>query len=443
MISTEPAQHAIKRSPRSGWRMSVFLVLLGWRATPVAAQADAPTASGQPERADAHFSLADSLRIMRASHPQLLAQRDEVRARDADVVDTKLWSNPRFDTIYAKGVRHSSYDDFGYLFYGVTQFIEVSNAPGMRKRQSTFLASAERAEQDSLVNELSLDLESALIDLVAAQRTQALLDNTLLLLESAGRIVNERVQAGAAPRYDASRIAVTLAIAHADRAEGSANLARAWAEFRAAVGPRAAELRGEPDYDLDSGPELPEVERLLAFLDRSRPDLVAARARAASAEAAVRVSRRNVFPGVNVTLAGGYGAGPRQVDVGFNLSVPLPVIDHGQGAIPAAQARADEAHAEVDALRVPAMLRIQGMQQEVSQLKRALAEYRARGVASGEEMLNEAQAGYLAGRFSVLELADAYRAWREARLREIALGASARQAEVDLGRELGRPLHEL
>lgn len=83
------------------------------------------------------------------------------------------------------------------------------------------------------------------------------------------------------------------------------------------------------------------------------------------------------------------------------------------------------------------------MQQEITRRKTALADFQARGVTSGEEMLNEARAGYVAGRFSVLELADAYRAFRDARLREIALGAGARQAEVDLGRVLGKPLRDL
>jgi hypothetical protein len=52
-------------------------------------------------------------------------------------------------------------------------------------------------------------------------------------------------------------------------------------------------------------------------------------------------------------------------------------------------------------------------------------------------MLVEAQAGYLAGRFSVLELADAYGAWRDARLRALELAAATRQAEIDLSRVVG------
>ncbi|MET0284043.1 MAG: hypothetical protein ABW352_06220 [Polyangiales bacterium] len=48
-----------------------------------------------------------------------------------------------------------------------------------------------------------------------------------------------------------------------------------------------------------------------------------------------------------------------------------------------------------------------------------------------------ALAAYLAGRFSVLELADAYGAWRDARLRAVELAAAARQSEIDLAQAVG------
>jgi len=399
---------------------------------PNAAREDAP-----------QFSLADALRLMRSSHPAIRSQEHEIDARRGDAKDAGLWTNPQLAGNYAKGVAHTSYDRIGYVNYGVTQFVELSNVPGIRRRQANLLVAASRADRDGVIAQLSLDVESALIDLVAALRTQELLAGVLSLLESAGRIVNERVSAGAAPRYDATRMAVTLAIAHADEAESNAALTRARAEFEAAVGPRAGELQGSPDYDLDAAPDLPSTQVLLDQLQRHRPDLAAARARASAAEAYVSVARRSVFSGLSVNVAGGFGAAPQQVDLGGGLALALPFVNRGQGAIPAAQARAREATADVDAIAVPASARVRGIQREILRRRQALADYQARGVTSNEEMLNEAQAGYLAGRFSILELADAYRAFRDARLREISLGQAARQAEIDLGRALGAPLREL
>jgi len=98
---------------------------------------------------------------------------------------------------------------------------------------------------------------------------------------------------------------------------------------------------------------------------------------------------------------------------------------------------ADAAFAEAALCRGP------GGQRYRLARQKALEDYTQRAVASGDEMLEEAQAGYLAGRFSVLELADAYGAWRESRLRAVDLAAAARQAELDLGRALGKSLREL
>jgi cobalt-zinc-cadmium efflux system outer membrane protein len=171
--------------------------------------------------------------------------------------------------------------------------------------------------------------------------------------------------------------------------------------------------------------------------------LQAARERASSAELQISTAKRNVMPGIGVNVNGGYGAAPHQWDVGVGFSLPMPVIDRGQGTIPAARARAHQAEAYVNAVLVPAALRIRAMHLEVVTRRNALSAYLTLGVTSGDEMLTEAQAGYVAGRFSVLELADAFRAWRDARLRLIELATAARQAEIDLGRTVGRPLREI
>jgi outer membrane protein TolC len=155
------------------------------------------------------------------------------------------------------------------------------------------------------------------------------------------------------------------------------------------------------------------------------------------AEAQITAARRNVWTGVGVSALGGFGAAPRQIDVGIGLSSALPVVDRGQASVPAAEKRAQAADAYRAAVLLPAAQRIAGMREEVLTRQRALEEYGKRAVVSGDEMLQEAQAGYVAGRFSVLELADAYGAWRESRLRAIDLAAAARKAEVDLEREVG------
>jgi multidrug efflux system outer membrane protein len=388
------------------------------------------------------FGLAEALRAMRAEHPALTAAALAVEAAKFDVRDAALWSNPAASIAYTPGVRASSYDRAGYLNYGLTQFMELSNVPGARKRAAQRLVAASAADQRALLVEMSLDVESALIDLVTAEHKQALIKRALELLNGAADVVEKRFQAGASPRYDTTRIGVTIATAHADHDSALADQARAWAELAAAIGPGMRRLQGSAQYPLERALPLPDASALLALAERERPDLEAARQRKAAADAQVSAAKRSVWSGVGLSALGGFGAAPRQIDVGVGLNANLPVIDRGQGSVPAAESRARQAEASRAALLAPATQRIAGRRREVEARQRALEDYTQRANVASDEMLQEAQAGYVAGRFSVLELADAYSAWRESRLRALDLAAAARQAEVDLEREVGVLLRE-
>jgi hypothetical protein len=86
------------------------------------------------ENSTQRFSLAQALRLMRSSHPALRSQEESIAAVEGDVDASSLWTNPQFEGGYLKGVRKSSYDPFGYAYYGITQFLELSNVPGTRRR---------------------------------------------------------------------------------------------------------------------------------------------------------------------------------------------------------------------------------------------------------------------------------------------------------------------
>jgi cobalt-zinc-cadmium efflux system outer membrane protein len=412
---------------------------LGGQAQPIDAPPPAATMTAPALTSDqgAHYSLDDALRVMKAQHPVLLAAQHAIDAARGDRRATSLWQNPVLGAQYYKSVKDNSYDRAGYTTYGVSQFIELSNAPAARARAANLTVWATRADYGSLVIELSMDVQAALIDVVSAQRKVVMVEQALSLLDHAEKIVDQRVAAGATARYDSTRIAVSTAVAHADYTSLLADLARARGELSAAIGPGNAALHGEPDYPLELAPSLPTAEQLVELLLTKRPDLAAARQRAAAAAQSVEATRRTVWSGLTLSALGGFGNSQGQVDVGVGVAVPLPVVDHGQGMVPAAEARARQAQAQVDALLVPARNRLYGMHAEVLTRRRAYDEYVGRAVASGDEMLKEAQAGYLSGRFSVLELVDAYVSWRDSRLRAVDLAAAARNAEVDLSRTLG------
>ncbi len=46
------------------------------------------------------------------------------------------------------------------------------------------------------------------------------------------------------------------------------------------------------------------------------PDLLAARARVDASQAGTNLTRREIFPGLGLRVAAGFGQGPGQVDIG-------------------------------------------------------------------------------------------------------------------------------
>lgn len=425
----------------------------GASATP-APNAQSPVVPGPsmtpapPDESASTFGLEDAVRTMLRGHPLLAAARAQNQAAAFDVLSAGLWTNPVLSLRYTRSAGFTTYDPvIGYAEFGVQQQIETSGVPGARRRAAEFEREATRADGLAVQQGLVFDVRAAYVSLAAAHARLAVLRETLSDLERADQVVRARVQAGAAPRYDASRIAIALADARAAVADAEADILRARSDLDVAVGPLAGTLRGVPRFDVQANPPLPPLSAMLDGLAQARPDLSAARERARAARAQIDVARRSVFQGVVLYVGGAVGAGVgmdntgavtgRQIDLVVGVTLPLPLVDRGQGSVPGAQHRAIAANEMAEALLVSAQQRVRASYAEVVRRRAALEEYRQTGAAAAGGMRREAEAGYREGRLSILELVDAYTSFRDAQLRLIELATGARLAEVQLGRAAG------
>jgi cobalt-zinc-cadmium efflux system outer membrane protein len=398
-------------------------------------------ASATPTPAEAQeLTLDRALAVMRREHPLLRAAEAELDAADADAVDAGLWTNPVLDASYNPGVVQSSYDPAGYFAWGITQFFEVADTPGARARVARLREDATRSDRDALARELEIEVEAGFVRACDAEARRALWQMRLEQLRTDDSIVEARVDAGAAPRYDLERFSIVLRSAEAALARADAELAAVRGELRATIGPGARTLAGPPVCDGLDAPPLPTREALEGALVE-RPDLVAARARAAAADAETFVASRSVMPGFALRLGANFGAAPGQVDLYAGVALPLPLLDHGQGAIRAAEGRAASAHGQLEAREIAAAERLAALH-AAAMIARESEERASASLASSASMLDEARAGYQSGQFSVLELADAFDAWGEIHVVALETRRTARDAELAVARELGRSLRE-
>jgi cobalt-zinc-cadmium efflux system outer membrane protein len=68
----------------------------------------------------------------------------------------------------------------------------------------------------------------------------------------------------------------------------------------------------------------------------------------------------------------------------------------------------------------------------VSERREAAARYRGAAVSSADQIVRIARVSYEAGERGILELLDAYRTGATARVRQAALDAAVREAEIEL-----------
>ncbi len=425
-------------------------MLVAFTATrPVFGQTASPTPFTAPPAADAgpgqHFGLDAALTLMEQSHPLLASARSTVRAASADITAAGLWTNPTLDISHTRSLGYTSYDPgLGYTQLTVSQLLETAGLPIARRRVAEALYAASRSDADGVRLGLAYAVRSAFVSLAAAYARLLVLQETALDLGRADDVVRARVAAGAAPQYDASRIGVALADALAAVSEAQADIIAARVTLDVAVGPRADELHGEPDVDLSVGESLRSLAAMADQMVHTRPDLVAARHRVVSAGGQVDVARRSVFQGITVSAGAALGASVDtsnvpQMDLSVGVGLPLPILDRGQGTIPAAELRADAARAQYDALVLAARQQLAGYYDTARERQEAVTRYVATGVAGSAGMRAEAEVGYREGHIQILDLVDAYTSYRDARLRLLGLATAARAAEVDLRRAVEAP----
>lgn len=398
---------------------------------PAAPASRPPDAVVQPGEG---FSLARALAAMREGHPLLGWGAARVDAARAATVAARVWENPVVQADYFLGVRSSSYDRAGAFVAGVGQWLPVSAVPRARREAAGHEASAVASDRDGLVRDLELRVEEAMLRLAAALREVEVQRGARLDLEESRRVVDARVEGGVAPRYDATRIRLALAEAEAALRSAEARATEARGELDVAVGPLADGLVGAPRVDLFTHPPLPPVELLREDLRAGRPDLAAARSRTRAASSGVKLARREVFPGVGLRLAAGFGQGPGQVDVGAGMSIPIPVLHRGQGFIDRARAEVRAAESVVRTLTVAAEQRLAAAHRAAEQRREASQRHVEMSQDAAEALQRQAEAGYRDGRLSVLELADASLSVRDMRLRDLDLALQARLAELALRR---------
>jgi cobalt-zinc-cadmium efflux system outer membrane protein len=370
-----------------------------------------------------------------AADPHLARIAATVENARAEAIAAGLRPNPSVsyerEAVFPDGGIATSYLRFSLPF-------EISGRRSARREAARAEVAAATAEGD--VARFALVMHALRSFRIAAyERTHVeLLRSERAALANAVEIVRKRTAAGTASGYDLQRIGLELAAYDDLIAAAEAQLASARLELGALVGmPEGVDAAGA----LEAPPDPAGLDALIEDAFTNRPDVRAAAARHAEAQALAREARRSWIP--DLALSAGFlrqGADREAAANGYTagLALSVPMFDHGQAEEARARARqrAADADHQVLARTVPVAIRARH-QALVQTIGRARAVARDQ-LARLDQLLRSAETGYRDGGGNVVELVDAYTTARDARLRDLALRRDARLAEIDLWIALGR-----
>lgn len=375
------------------------------------------------------LSLTESQALAQlvAESPRVQAVRAAVDVARADVLAARRWPNPRV-TFNREAVAGIAED-----MLLVSQVLPVTGRRTLDARAASARVEAISSRTDDQVRRLRADLRLAFTDLWAAQARERELTLGRDRLQELAGVLGRREEAGEAAGFDRLRAEREVIEMDADRAAAAAERARAQATlvgFFAAPADTASIDAIRPALSL---PEVPSIEELVARAETTRGDLIALSRELDAAGLAERAASRRPLPEPEVvagTKSSNFGGG----DVGSVISVhvAVPLFDRSRPERAAAQARGRQATAERAAARRTLRAQIIAWRAAVLERRDIAARYRTAFSSGADQIERIAQLSYEAGERGILELLDAYRTVSSARVRQAALDAAVREAEIEL-----------
>ena len=370
---------------------------------------------------------SDALARLSTNSPRVRAIRSGVDLARVDVLAATRWPNPRVNI-----TRESVAGVTEYLAL-VSQPLPITGRRGLDEQGASALVSASSSRADDEVRRLQTDLRLAFADLVDAQTREHELTTTVDRLRELTDVLANRETAGDAAGFDRLRAERELLDVDTDRSIAATNRVRAQAIL-------ASFFDNMPDpsrivavgRSISPAPP-PPLEALLEIAESARGELVALQHEVEAADFAARGAGRRPVPepeivgGIKTSTVGG-----RDIGGVIGVRLTLPLFDRAGPEKGLAVARDAQARARLDALRLVLRGQITALRAAAVERRGTAERYRAEAIASADQIERIAQVSYDAGERGILELLDAYRIGSSARIRQSALDATVRQAEIEL-----------
>lgn len=407
----------------------------------------------EPERREAPhvvnptgtLSLRQALGLALLHNPALSAFAWETRALEARKVQAGRPPNPTLgvmiEDLGAARVSGADRDQpvQPQTTLQMSQLIELGGKRTARVRLAQATIDLAAWDFETVRIDVLTQVSRAFTEVLAAQETLAVSEETTRLVAQVRENVGARVIAGTVSPIEETRAGVALAAVRADAARARraleasrTRLALLWGSPLATFTTVAGDLKAEP-------PPLPAAAELAAMLTQN-PEL--ARWAAEVAQRQARLAVEHTKRAIDVSVSAGYR---RYTTVDANAfvvgaSLPLPLFDRNKGGVEEARIRVAEgyeqqraAEARVAALLADAYAALAGAHDEATILK-------ADALPGAQQTFDAVTEGYRLGRFGLLDVLDAQRTLIAVGGQYVRALAEYHKAVANVERLIGAPL---
>ncbi len=370
-------------------------------------------------------------------HPLVRAARARLQGTRADEIAAGQRPNPAL-TVGANSIPRNGGGNGSFLDKAfdhqlrVDQAIERGGKRELRLRAARFQQQAASADVEQAFVDSRIDVTSAFLDLQTAQARVQALQAFVELNTQALQLLDRRVKAGDAPAMDLARLQADDARIRSEAAQATAEAAALRARLALALGVDAdvaawTSVTGVATYTTRDSELEPLLER--------RGDVRAARQRSEAAREALRLAQsqrtRDVVVGVQANRYPATPVNPSGSGNTLSLSATVPLFTAHAYEGEIARAQADLELAQLDEAQVRAAARAT-TEQLMGERRAAQARLKVideQLMPAAQRLADAAEAAYTRGGTGMLELLDARRALRAARLELITAQTQAARAE--------------
>ena len=414
----------------------------------LSASAAITTAGAQDRPASAQsLSLGELYEEAQRESPRVSAAQALVRAAEARVPSAKLPPDPQLQL----GFMNYTLPDFkpmdalGMTQLQLMQMVPVAGKLGLSGRVATSRASAQAERARDVQWELRSDVAMVFYDLYQTDQRLSIARETLRLLQDIRRTTEAMYRIGDGRQADVLRAQVEIARMGEDTVRMTT--------MRVGMAARLDALLNRRTHDLPSSPALPafpdsvpSLDSLVALAGAGRPMLRAGEHDLETADAQVRLTRREIWPDFTVGLQYGRQSGEmgteRMASLMVGASVPVFAGRRQLRMRDEADAMRNMAAADLAAMRADTRARVADAYASLTRARNLAALYRTTVIPQAEATVASSLAAYRVGGVDFMTLLDNRMTVNRYRQELFALDAEQGKAWAELEMLVGRELFD-